>query len=234
MKDSTGQTLVIVGGMYSAKTSTLLTKLEAQERCYHAQQAHEGKGNGKDVFTVPGVTAVFRPDVDVRGEAKTHCGRFHYRPISVDARHPSNIVRRMDHAVCRAIGIDEAQFFPSEPEVVDELVDLCYVLNERGIWVFVAGLNLTWDLRPFGAIPALMAHFRVLQLYSVCGRCGNQFATLSERLVADTNEVLVSEAVDGETYKPCCQSCHPLARSRVERFHEMSGIREVVQAAGYH
>ena len=217
-----GYTEVIAGGMYSGKTGAMLHKLEKFDRGYKAKVARENGGNGE---VKRGVSLVFRPSIDDR-KPETHCGRYTYDPIAIDAERPSDLLRHINFDVCQAIGIDEAQFIKN----AEELIHTCYYLNSIGICVIIAGLDLTWDLRPFGAMPSLMSHFHVEQIFSVCWRCGYRFARLSERIVSDTGEILVSEAVDDDTYKPCCQACHPIAKERVYRFFKEGAPSDIIVA----
>ena len=49
------------------------------------------------------------------------------------------------------VGIDEAQFFD------DGIVDVCRQLASSGIRVIAAGLDMDYQGKPFGPMPALMA-----------------------------------------------------------------------------
>ena len=67
------------------------------------------------------------------------------------------------------VAIDEAQFFgPSIVPVIGRLAD-------RGIVVIVAGLDVTFDGRPFEPLPSLMALAeRVDKLTAICTVCGEE------------------------------------------------------------
>jgi thymidine kinase len=67
------------------------------------------------------------------------------------------------------VAIDEAQFFgPDLVEVVTRLAD-------RGLTVIVAGLDVTFDGRPFEPLPSLMALAeRVDKLTAICMVCGEE------------------------------------------------------------
>lgn len=207
-----GYTEVIVGGMFSGKTGELILCLEKFERGYNAKTSRINGGNGEKC---EGVTLFFRPATDNRG-AQTHCGRYQYDPVSIDPKEPWEILDYINFDLCQAIGIDEAQWFDD----AEGLVNLCLHLNSKGVCVIIAGLDLTWELRPFGAIPTLMAYFHVRKVYSVCWKCGYRYARFSERLADDQRELLVTEADDDDTYKPCCQSCHPYAKKRSAQSQE--------------
>jgi len=67
------------------------------------------------------------------------------------------------NADTQVVGIDEAQFFD------DGLPEVCNRLAEKGIRVIVAGLDMDFQGRPFGPIPALMAIAElVTKVNSVC------------------------------------------------------------------
>ncbi len=67
------------------------------------------------------------------------------------------------------VAIDEAQFFgPALIPVVARLAD-------RGMTVIVAGLDVTFDGRPFEPLPSLMALAeRVDKLTAICSICGEE------------------------------------------------------------
>jgi thymidine kinase len=67
------------------------------------------------------------------------------------------------------VAIDEAQFFgPDLLPVVDRLAG-------RGLVVIVAGLDVTYDGRPFEPLPSLMALAeRVDKLTAICSVCGEE------------------------------------------------------------
>ena len=67
------------------------------------------------------------------------------------------------------VAIDEAQFFgPGLVPVVGRLAD-------RGLVVIVAGLDVTFDGRPFEPLPSLMALAeRVDKLTAICSLCGEE------------------------------------------------------------
>jgi thymidine kinase len=101
----------------------------------------------------------------------------------------------------QVVGIDEAQFFD------DELPDVCVKLANRGVRVIIAGLDMDFEGRPFGPIPALMAIADdVTKVHAVCMKCGNS-ALFSYRLVENKNQVMLGEK---ESYEPRCRICFNL------------------------
>ncbi|WP_242493753.1 thymidine kinase [Sanguibacter massiliensis] len=76
------------------------------------------------------------------------------------------------------VAIDEAQFFGPD------LVDAVQGLAGDGLVVLVAGLDVTFEGRPFEPLPSLCALAeRVTRLTAVCGVCGAD-AAFHERVVA--------------------------------------------------
>jgi thymidine kinase len=100
------------------------------------------------------------------------------------------------------VAIDEAQFFgPGLVPVVGRLAD-------RGLVVIVAGLDVTFDGRPFEPLPSLMALAeQVDKLTAICSLCGEE-AVFHVRLSATAAGAkdLVEANVGGlETYQARCR-----------------------------
>ena len=107
------------------------------------------------------------------------------------------------------VAIDEAQFFGPD------LVDAVQRLAGHGFVVLVAGLDVTFEGRPFEPLPSLCALAeRVTRLTAVCGVCGAD-AAFHERVVATPSaagrvEDARAELVGGaESYVARCR--HHLA-----------------------
>ncbi len=98
----------------------------------------------------------------------------------------------------QVVGIDEAQFFD------EGLPDVCIQLAAKGIRVIVAGLDMDFQGKPFGPMPALMAIAEdVTKVHAVCVQCGAP-ATFSYRTVASGSKILLGEM---ESYEPRCRVC---------------------------
>lgn len=96
------------------------------------------------------------------------------------------------------VGIDEAQFFDNE------LPDVCNKLASKGVRVIVAGLDMDFQGKPFGPMPALMAIAEeVTKVHAVCIQCGSP-ASYSYRTIDNENKVLLGEK---ESYEPRCRVC---------------------------
>ena len=100
------------------------------------------------------------------------------------------------------VAIDEAQFFgPGLVPVVGRLAD-------RGLVVIVAGLDVTFDGRPFEPLPSLMALAeRVDKITAICSVCGEE-AVFHVRVAesAAGADALVAANVGGiESYQARCR-----------------------------
>lgn len=173
-----GSIEVICGSMFSGKTEELIRRMK------RAQLARLN-------------VQIFKPAFDKR-----------YHEAHV-VSHDSNSIPSMpvDHSSAilllgqqsRVVGIDEAQFFD------DGLVDVCNDLANRGIRVIVAGLDMDFQGRPFGPIPALMAIAEhVSKVHAVCMQCGSP-ANYSYRIGTQTETLLLGEK---EHYEPRCRTCY--------------------------
>jgi thymidine kinase len=100
------------------------------------------------------------------------------------------------------IAIDEAQFFgPDLVPVVGRLAD-------RGLIVIVAGLDVTFDGRPFEPLPSLMAFAeRVDKLTAICSICGEEavFHVKTTLTPAGPNELVAANVGGTETYQARCR-----------------------------
>jgi len=111
-------------------------------------------------------------------------------------------VERALAADTEIVAIDEAQFFgPGLVPVVGRLAN-------RGLVVIVAGLDVTFDGRPFEPLPSLMALAeQVDKLTAICSLCGDE-AVFHVRVGASPAgaDDLVQANVGGtETYQARCR-----------------------------
>ncbi len=177
-----GRIEVVCGPMFAGKTEELLRRVR---RAVIA---------GRRV-------AVFTHSLDTRHGANrvaSHVGRDFpsiaaATPAEIEAAVPAN---------ADIVAIDEAQFFgPGLVPVVSRLAD-------RGLVVIVAGLDVTFDGRPFEPLPALMALAeRVDKLTAICMVCGEE-AVFHVKLGATQAhpDALVEANVGGtETYQARCR-----------------------------
>lgn len=176
-----GRVEVICGSMFSGKTEELIRRMK---RAKFARQKVE----------------IFKPSIDVRyseEDVVSHEGNsIPSTPVDSSA---SILLMAGDNEV---VGIDEAQFF--DPGIVD----VCNELASRGVRVIVAGLDLDFQGRPFGPMPALCAIADdVSKQHAICVRCG-ALAYVSHRIVAGEKQVMLGEK---QEYEPLCRHCYQLA-----------------------
>lgn len=176
---------VICGGMYSGKSSELIRRVT---RARYARKKVQ----------------LFKPTID---------GRYHAtQVVAHDSRnHDAQAVIRVEDILgylmsdTDVVAIDEIQFFAAEPTIA--------VVNEllaRGKKVIVAGLDMDFAGRPFGAVPYLLATAdEIDKLRAICIKCGRK-AYVSQRLVngepASINDPQIK--VGGvESYEARCREC---------------------------
>src|SRR5690349_6034727 len=173
----TGWIEVICGSMFSGKTEELIRRLN---RAKIAKQKVE----------------IFKPAIDTR-----------YDAIDV-VSHNANAIRSTPISFahdmlllasnCDVVGVDEAQFFD------EALTDVCVQLANSGVRVVVAGLDMDYLGKPFGAMPALMGVAEyVTKVHAVCMQCGD-IASYSFRNAVSEQKILLGET---ESYEARCRHC---------------------------
>lgn len=169
---------VICGSMFSGKTEELIRRLKRAE---FAKQKVE----------------IFKPSVDVRYDDEEVVSHQGTSIVSTPVPAAANIRILADG--CDVIGIDEAQFFD------DEIVTVCNDLANAGVRVIVAGLDMDFQGKPFGPMPALMATAEyVAKVHAVCTRTGN-LAHYSYRKSLDENLILLGET---DQYEPLSRAAY--------------------------
>lgn len=177
-KSQKGWIEVIVGSMFSGKTEELIRRLN---RAKIARQSVE----------------IFKPAIDVRYSEEEVVSHNANTIRSTPVENSSNILLLANDV--EVVGIDEAQFFDKG------LVSVCNQLANSGVRVIVAGLDMDFSGKPFGAIPELLAVAEyVSKVHAICMRCGN-LAQYSHRLSEDTDTVMLGEK---DRYEPLCRSCY--------------------------
>ncbi len=168
---------VICGSMFSGKTEELIRRMR---RAQFANQKVE----------------IFKPRIDVRYSEEDVVSHNANSIRSTPVESPQNILLLSSDV--EVVGIDEAQFFDKS------IVEVCRQLADNGVRVIVAGLDMDFLGKPFGAMPELMATAEyVTKVHAICVRCGN-LAHHSHRLSANEEQVLLGEK---ETYEPICRHC---------------------------
>ena len=172
-----GSIELICGSMFSGKTEELLRRLR---RAQIARLQVE----------------IFKPKTDVRYDENAVVSHDLNSIQSTPVDSASAILILGSNT--QVVGIDEAQFFD------DELPEVCNKLANKGIRVIVAGLDMDFQGKPFGPMPAMMAVAEsVTKVHAVCVKCGNP-ALYSYRLVPNEAKILLGEK---ETYEPRCRIC---------------------------
>jgi thymidine kinase len=169
---------VIVGSMFSGKTEELIRRLT---RARIARQRVE----------------IFKPEIDKRYDDINVVSHNENSIRSIPIQNASQILLYIDGM--DVVGIDEAQFLD------DDLPAVCNYIANQGIRVVVAGLDMDFQGKPFGPIPALMATAEyVTKVHAICMRCGD-LAHYSHRTVISEKLVLLGEK---DNYEPLCRKCY--------------------------
>ncbi|MBE7701969.1 thymidine kinase [Oerskovia sp. Sa1BUA8] len=187
-----GRVEVISGPMFAGKTEELLRRVR---RARIAGRRVEVVHHALD---------------DRRGEGlvSSHSG------LDIPSRAATSaaeILELVDPAV-ELVAVDEAQFFgPALLDVVQHAAD-------AGLVMIVAGLDVTFDGRPFEPIPALGALAeRADRLTAVCTVCGED-APFHERVVASADGDSLTPGVEHvggvESYQARCRVHFEAARWR--------------------
>lgn len=156
------------------------------------------------------------------GTVSSHSGLAIPSRTAQDAHDLERIVRAADGL--DLVAVDEAHFFGAG------LVDVVQRLADEGHVVVVAGLDVTFDARPFEPLPALAALAeRVDKLTAVCAVCGED-AAFHVRLVPDAGRgpgdplAPVAEHVGGaESYEARCRTHLPSAPWRAQPSDDGAG-----------
>lgn len=172
-----GSIEVICGSMFSGKTEELIRRL---------RRAQIARLN----------VEIFKPKTDTRYDETAVVSHDLNSIQSSPVDHSSSILLLSSNT--QVVGIDEAQFFD------DGLPDICIMLARKGIRVIIAGLDMDFQGKPFGPMPALMSIAEeVTKVHAVCVMCGSP-ATFSYRTVASESKILLGEK---ESYEPRCRLC---------------------------
>ena len=157
---------VICGSMFSGKTEELIRRLRRAEMA------------GQNV-------EIFKPKLDTRYSEEDIVSHNKNKIPSTSVEHPSEILSLGSN--CDVVGIDEAQFFDQS------IVEVANQLANNGVRVVIAGLDMDFMGRPFGAMPYLMATAEyVTKVHAICRRTGN-LANYSMRTSASKDLVELGE-----------------------------------------
>ena len=184
-----GRIEVVCGSMFSGKTEELIRRMK---RAMFAKQKVE----------------IFKPSLDTRYSDVDVVSHDQHSIPSTPIDSSSTIA--LLSSDIDVVGIDEAQFLD------DGVVDVCNDLANRGVRVIVAGLDMDFQGKPFGPMPALCAIAdEVTKVHAICVKCG-ALAYISHRLVANDKRVLLGEQME---YEPLCRECY----QRIVNDNELQG-----------
>ncbi len=173
-----GRIEVVCGSMFSGKTEELIRRMK---RAKFAKQKVE----------------IYKPSLDTRYSDVDVVSHDQHSIPSTPIDSSSTIA--LLSSDIDVVGIDEAQFLD------DGVVDVCNDLANRGVRVIVAGLDMDFQGKPFGPMPALCAIAdEVTKVHAICVKCG-ALAYISHRLVANDKRVLLGEQME---YEPLCRECY--------------------------
>ena len=173
-----GRIEVVCGSMFSGKTEELIRRIK---RAVFAKQRVE----------------IFKPAIDTRYSDEEVVSHDRNSIVSTPVDTSGTIL--LLSSDIDVVGIDEAQFLD------DGLVDVCNQLANRGVRVIIAGLDMDFQGKPFGPMPALCAIAdEVTKVHAICVRCG-ALAYVSHRLVNEEKRVLLGEKAQ---YEPLCRECY--------------------------
>lgn len=169
---------VVCGSMFSGKTEELLRRIR------RAKIANQKIG-------------IFKPKADVRYDDQEVVSHDDNSILSIPVTKSEDIFKYIEDV--NVVGIDEAQFFDLK------LPEVCEKLAIKGIRVIVAGLDMDFQGKPFGPIPALLAKAEyITKVHAICPHCGN-LATHSYRLSSEKDTVVLGEK---DKYEPRCRLCY--------------------------
>ena len=184
-----GRIEVVCGSMFSGKTEELIRRMK---RAKFAKQKVE----------------IFKPSLDTRYSDVDVVSHDQHSIPSTPIDSSSTIA--LLSSDIDVVGIDEAQFLD------DGVVDVCNDLANRGVRVIVAGLDMDFQGKPFGPMPALCAIAdEVTKVHAIWVKCG-ALAYISHRLVANDKRVLLGEQME---YEPLCRECY----QRIVNDNELQG-----------
>ncbi len=177
-REKKGWIEVVCGSMFSGKTEELLRRLR------RAQIA------GRKV-------EIFKPSVDIRYGEDQVVSHDQNAIRSTAVAHSENIFLLAEGS--EVIGIDEAQFLDAQ------LPEVCEKLARKGVRVIVAGLDMDFEGKPFGCMPALLSVADyITKVHAICLRCGD-IAHFSYRKGDSKSRILLGEK---DVYEPRCRTCY--------------------------
>jgi thymidine kinase len=176
-----GRLVVIVGPMYSGKTSELLSYVEIYDL-------------GKKKFKA------FKPLIDNRYENTYIVSHNKTKIKAIPISKPEEIMKNIDGDE-KAIFIDEIQF------INEDLKEIVINLRNRGVDIYCSGLDLTFKNNIFPTTSILMSYAdEVIKKKAVCHECGEYTGTISYKTVEDEKGEI--DVGGFEKYIAVCRDCY--------------------------
>ena len=187
-KNRAGNIELIYGSMFSGKTKLLIQKIK------HAQ-----KNNLK--------ITVFKPKIDIRYDKEKIVSHEKNEFMATPILNPSEIITLSKDS--SLVAIDEVQFFN------EDIVKTCYELSKKKIDIVLAGLDLDYLGKPFGAMPKLMKMAdKLTHLHAICDICKKE-AHHTYRISNNNKTIVLGEK---EAYLALCKNCFNLKLKKHEKF----------------
>ena len=173
-----GQIQLIIGPMFSGKTTELIRRLKrykvAKYECLIIKYALDVRYEEVDSLTTH--------DRQTLSAVST----VELMPLKTDAQNYD------------VIGIDEGQFFPDIADFAEEMAN-------SGKTVIIAGLNGTYKRRGFNNILKLVPLSEdIIKLSAICMNCLKEEASYTKRIVKETDLEMIGGL---EKYKAMCRKC---------------------------
>jgi thymidine kinase len=180
------QFIVYCGPMWSAKTTSMLLRLERFEL------------QGRKV-------KLFKPNIDERYDAKfevvTHSG---WKRAAVPIKNAVDILKEIENDPPEVIALDEAFMVKDSHKVL-------VWLFKTGVTIVVSSLDLSFKGVPFKEVEKMLSWAtEVHKCAAVCKACGSD-AFYTYRKNDDNEDIIVGGA---ELYESRCFRCHPIIDER--------------------
>lgn len=186
-----GKLDLIIGSMFSGKSTSLLRKLTQLSDL------------GMNVLYI-------NHNLDSRSDTNfsTHSSLMKNSKLPFDSLKVNNFDNEYLNSVVNydVVGIDEAQFF--DESLINFVLHIVEKLNKH---VIITGLDSTFERKPFGHILKLIPYAdSVVKLHAYCYRCfqnNNEInrAIFSHRINTETGEVVIG---DKDKYSAVCRKCY--------------------------
>lgn len=194
IKNTTGFIKVYAGGMFAAKTDSMINEFE---RAIYAKKT--------SICYKPAIDKRFGENI-VKSRSKITTIEAVVLPVDGTEEDLNAVLKETENI--DVVGFDEAQFFGTW------IVELASKLRERGKRVILNGLDMTFEGKPFITTSLLMGIAdRVEKLHAVCVCCGAD-ANFSQKLIngqpAKGGSSVDVEDVSGTsetTYEARCIHC---------------------------